>query len=825
MPYQHFRIVRAPSIERYLYPQDPKKVRGPKFKIPTRDDRATHGANLRQGLQDAIAEARGSGHPEERDGITLEFIGEPTYDLMIEQLDLKAWKGIELSNVRRTPEIVSATVYVPPGKISHFFRMLEKCSNDSVKGRNKPPGQKLFDTIASIRRAAVRAFWTDQLAFPEDAAQLLWWEVWIRSGSTDHSHNEAFGRFAAALGDTDLQPGMGFVQFPERLVLLVRGSVNEWSAHPEVLNLVAELRQAKDVPTDFIDLSPDEQRQWVDAAATRVVSAPLTAPAVCVLDTGIWRDHPLINLSLSEVEMHAIDAAWGNSDHHGHGTSMAGLALYGQDLQKLIEENANYTLTTRLESVKILPPRGANDPANHGYLTQQAVARAEIAQPHRPRTVCLATTADDRDQGYPSSWSAAIDSHCFGALDDHQRLYVVSVGNCRSILHDDYVYPNHNHSIAGIQDPSQSWNAITVGSYTDRVHIQDGDFAGWNPIAPAGGLSPTSCTSIMWTNNAWPLKPDIVMEGGNWAKDADRRISPCSDLELLTTAYSRTGRLFDTMRDTSAATAQAARMCAQIQARYPELWPETVRALLIHSARWSNRMRIEFPGSDQNTLRNLIRCYGYGVPDLNRAVWSLENQVCLIAQKELQPFERTERKNVKSKDMHIHSLPWPVAALQDLGQTDATIRITLSYFIDPSPGRRGWTNKFGYQSHGLRFKLRGPLESEEAFRRRISREFWDDDVRPDGMNEPQQWALGSAGLTNRGSIHSNWWKTSGAELAACGEIAVYPVGGWWKQRKHLEMFYRSVRYSLVISIETRATEVRLYSAIANLLNIPIEVVA
>jgi hypothetical protein len=53
------------------------------------------------------------------------------------------------------------------------------------------------------------------------------------------------------------------------------------------------------------------------------------APAVCVLDTGVTRGHPLLEKSLAVADCHTCDPAWGAHDHHGHGTEMAGLALYG----------------------------------------------------------------------------------------------------------------------------------------------------------------------------------------------------------------------------------------------------------------------------------------------------------------------------------------------------------------------------------------------------------------------------------------------------------------------------------------------------------------
>ena len=76
------------------------------------------------------------------------------------------------------------------------------------------------------------------------------------------------------------------------------------------------------------------------------------------------------------------------------------------------------------------------------------------------RAICLAVTADDRDQGHPTAWSAAIDQLCSGATDDERRLVVVSAGNVD--LQKQIEYPQANRERGGIEDPAQSWNALTV---------------------------------------------------------------------------------------------------------------------------------------------------------------------------------------------------------------------------------------------------------------------------------------------------------------------------------------------------------------------------
>src|SRR5262249_17290135 len=159
--------------------------------------------------------------------------------------------------------------------------------------------------------------------------------------------------------------------------------------------------------------------------------------------------------------------------------------------------------------------------------------------------------------------------------------------------------------------------------------------------------------------------------------------------------------------DTSAATSLAARTAAILMADYPELWPETIRGLMVHSAEWTTGMRRQTAGELQEHRHQRLRCFGYGVPDLVRARYTVENCVSLVHQGEIQPF-MLDGTEAKTNHFVVHALPWPVAALQALGQEFVTVRITLSYFIEPSPGQRGWGKKFRYASHGLRFALNGP---------------------------------------------------------------------------------------------------------------------
>ena len=178
----------------------------------------------------------------------------------------------------------------------------------------------------------------------------------------------------------------------------------------------------------------------------------------------------------------------------------------------------------------------------------------------------------------------------------------------------------------------------------------------------------------------------------------------------------------------------------------------------------------------------------------------------LVVQGSLQPFEE-EAMN----EMQFYKIPWPAEVLTQLGEVPATLRVTLSYFIEPGPGRIGWNNRYRYSSAGLRFDVKNSNESVTDFQKRVNGKMRED-KKDSGEGSGRNWLLGPA---NRdvGSIHSDFCTTAAIDLVDANYIAVYPVIGWWRQRKYLGKSNNKLRYSLVVSIETPATKADLYSAI------------
>jgi len=826
--FPHFVLEGFTETERYRSP----KQGGGGGAVPQRNRRTHGGALLRQlrALEREMETARQAqieAGLEAGFGLQVEFESFPDIELAFESL-ARERSGIELFNVRHEGTVTKATVFVPDGKLSLFEHWIRDylANKKSEDGKRSLDHKALINTIREIRAATLKELWTDSpFVFPETEDEMLWWEVWLPIRGDRQATVANFRRLAQM---HNLLVAPEELEFPERTVLLMRGSRAQLTQSMMVLNSVAELRRAKET-ADFFDALPlDEQPDWLNEllARTEFAGANEDVPHICILDTGINNGHLLLAPALADGDLHTIEPDWGVADGHGHGTQMAGLALVG-DLMPAFITNSPIHIGHRLESVKLLRGQGDNvgDSRHHGYLTSEAVARPEITAPDRKRVFEMAVTArDNRDRGQPSAWSAAVDKLASDAEAENgnPRLLLISGGNIEdSRAWMDYPASNTTDLI---HDPGQAWNALTIGAYTDLTDISEPDMEAYRAVAPRGGLSPFSTTSSTWQPH-WPMKPDVVFEGGNAAKDALMAL-PTPSLSLLTTHRLPNERLFTTANATSAATALAARMAAELMSEYPTLWPESIRALMVHSAEWTTAMRQAFLPAHRQPLKgdyvHLIRHCGFGVPDLARAMRSAANSLAMIVQEQLHPFTREGSDSPKTRDMHLHRLPWPLHELEELGEEEVEMRVTLSYFIEPNPSARGVKSRYRYESHGLRFDVKRAAESPDDFRARINAAARDEEEGTQSKTEDPNWVVGTKNR-HKGSLHSDIWRGSAADLASRGVIGVYPALGWWKTRTALERFNKATRYSLVVSIDARQLDVDLYTPVANQIGIPVEI--
>jgi len=193
----------------------------------------------------------------------------------------------------------------------------------------------------------------------------------------------------------------------------------------------------------------------------------------------------------------------------------------------------------------------------------------------------------------------------------------------------------------------------------------------------------------------------------------------------------------------------------------------------------------------------------------------------LISQGEIQPFRQDHGR--KYNQCHYYSLPLPSRVLEELDNEPVELKITLSYFVEPSPGLSANVDPQRYQSHGLRFDLRRKGETVSNFRKRVNAaEREDPRVAARGEADDNRWLLGPQSVS-AGSLHCDVWSGPAVELLGRDMLCIKPVNGWWRQRASAEYCNRRTRYALIVTMSTADVDVDLYTPIQTNIEIQKEV--
>ncbi|ELQ6038563.1 S8 family peptidase [Cronobacter sakazakii] len=794
---------------------DYKPVTGGPKKGKSPVNRNSHFAKVRHSLETAINiynERKKTvemllGKGNEPQKVVITFLENPEIKdrIVLKSLDAN---GMRIMSVNTIDGMTMANVSVPVEGFSKLDKILQEYATENTKKGN-PKNQPFIESISNIEYGNFRALWFSQEEFPKDIYKVQDVELWLDSSDIDeYLLVEKFEKICGQLGIIVKQ---GTLTFKDRIVKIVCASMHDLMLVQQLTELISEIRPSKAVSVDFLDLKPAEAFQWINGIPYRELK---TLIPICILDTGINSQHPLLNKFVNENALIVVEPHWANGDLKGHGTGIAGLALFG-DLKHAIQSN-ELPISGIIESAKILPDTGINEPQLYGAITTDAIYNIEARQPSERRIYTMAVSSPNTLRGMPTSWSASVDRLASGSPDDpEKRLFILSAGNLPPNLISDYPEANITYSI---EDPANSYNALTIGYWASEANIIT---PGYDVIAELTDLGPSSTTSRIWKNTS-PYKPDVVFEGGNFGYDKHLNFTAnLEELSLLTLSHDFTrGEYFSGFSETSAATGMAAFFISKLWSQYPNYWPETIRALVVHSATWPRKLlERHAPLRTKQDVEFLLRMSGYGCPNLAKAVSSGDQSVNLIVEDTIQPYTVDGTLN----KMILYSLPWPSSELEKIGGEDVKLRVTLSYFVEPNPGERGWDNKYKYGSFGLRFDFNSPGEESGEFVSRINKKFKEDNQEFDaGESDSSQWLLGPT-LRNRGSIHSDIWSGTALELADKKFIAIYPVSGWWKELKKENRQSSIARFSLIISIETKENNLEIHNEISQLLRVDTEI--
>ena len=795
----------------------------------------THGQRILSEADFAFAEQETNRllfHEEELNslGVIITIEGASNFPLKLESLEQWSTHRIDprpkwllLSVLPSTTELPErAQVWVSDEYRSTFLNRFEKYVTENYGTSDKPKNRALVANIERIRATVLDDLW--QSASAPHTRGLHWWEIWLRPDSDAVRLAEMF---VDSLGLRLLNRSL---RLDNRHIVWVQARWEDLHALTHSAVPVTEIRLPAFADT-YEDLPESDQREYAVDLASRVIHANSDAPAVCLLDTGVRRSHILIEPSLALSDVHTVVGPPAG-DLQGHGTKMAGLSLFGP-LDDLLSGTQTERLLHRLESVKLLSDSESSDddPSSYGVITAEAVALPTI-EASRRRVFSMPITALADQPGEPSLWSATVDALAVGTdvgrtngaiellgapSDAAKRLILVSAGNVNPPYDSDYLA---KCDTSPIEDPAQAWNALSVGASTQLIDTPDDpSYAGWHALAESGDISPHTRTGLAAGGSQWPIKPDICMEGGNVLTDGSGDFDSNHPVSSVRTTTYDDDASIGSANATSAATAQASRLAARAMATYPAYWPETIRGLLTHTAEWTPAMRAAvFAETRKKKRRQLLRRFGWGVPDDLGVRFSTQTAVRMVIQDSFVPFSGA---GYKMRHFRLHQLPWPARELAALGEADVELRVTLSYFIEPSASRRGWRRRYAYASHGLRFELRRPNETTSEFVRRVNHEAArEEDGTSTGSHGSDNWVVGSD-QRNKGSLHQDIWMGHGAELATTGVIAVHAVGGWWKNNKRKDRQELPVRYALLVSLQSPVQDVDLYTPIAASIGVPV----
>lgn len=391
---------------------------------------------------------------------------------------------------------------------------------------------------------------------------------------------------------------------------------------------------------------------------------PENAPGIVILDSGLTTGHPLLASAVGDAQSYlpGKDA----TDEHGHGTHVAGLALYG-DVEVAIRER-RLVPGLRLFSGRILDENNEN---NTGFVENQIT---EAVRYFHGTYGCKIFNLSFGDQNKPY-----IGGHVKGiayTLDTLSRelgvLFVVSSGNVLGSQLEALEWKNSYPQYLWLEDraildPAPALNALTVGSlarYDQTINSQrhTSDPAEV-PVARRDQPSPFSRRG---PSVGGAIKPELVAYGGNWALNtrAGANMLVRNSLgELSTTNGFVGGHLFAEQSGTSMAAPQVAHLAARILSEHPQADSKLLRALLVAHASIPEASQ-ELCGENTEALRRIC---GYGRVDTHALSRSLENEVTLLAE-----------ARIANKRHHFYEVPIPDEFVST-GRRLKEITVALAY--------------------------------------------------------------------------------------------------------------------------------------------------
>lgn len=404
-----------------------------------------------------------------------------------------------------------------------------------------------------------------------------------------------------------------------------------------------------------VDLPPRTTLGWdvvlADVNQFPTPSAPpANAPKLAVLDSGIAQGHPLLAPAIGETQgFTPPDRSAADDSEHGHGTFVAGIALYG-DVAASVRAGA-FVPQLYLFSGRVFNDDGGDETRFVEKAVEEAVRYFHTTYQCRVFNLSYGDLNKVYDGKHVRGLAYTLDR----LTRELDVLFVVSTGNLmQSQLPPATLdeYPAYLlQASARLLDPAPALNAITVGGIAlqDQTHdaaryphaIED------VPIARIGQPSPFTRSGL---SVGQAIKPDFVEDAGNLAYVPSRRSVRHQGLGVVSTHVGfATGRPLKQDHGTSFAAPRVAHLAARLVHRFPEQSVNLVRAILACHAEWP-KPSVELLNADGKApgREALMRLLGYGRIAEKAVLESLDNEVTLFAE-----------DRIGNDRTHFYELPLP----------------------------------------------------------------------------------------------------------------------------------------------------------------------
>ncbi|MEI8390724.1 MAG: S8 family serine peptidase [bacterium] len=550
-------------------------------------------------------------------------------------------------------------------------------------------------------------------------------------------------------------------------------------------------------PDNFICEIPKQQISQTELEFN-ILAPDHNAPAICIMDSGVQEGHKYLAPSILNNESKSFideESVFDEYNPNGHGTRVTGKVLYPDGFNI----TSDYKLPCWICNARILD-RNCYIPENK----HPAELAKEVVNTFKDKVKIynqsVNSLAPCRTK-HMSSWASEIDLLSY----KYDILFIQSAGNIhketstvmpysgiKNYLNSNKNYPDYlyEEKSSRISNPAQSMFALTIGSLANGEFLDE--ITGECSLEKMHQPSSFSRTGFgLWGS----IKPDVVEYGGGYVKSNDNNLTIKEDtsVELLRTSPPGPAFAKDDI-GTSYSTPKVSYVASEIQKLFPDQPALLYRALIGHSAEWTEWTKDLLANEKLKVLRSI----GYGVPNLKNALQNNEYKITFITDQKVE---------INVKEAHMYYIPIPDSLRTRIEEIDVKVTVTLAYTAKP---RRTRMHKKGYLSSWLEWDSCKPSEPIENFQNRI---FADGSGHEKYDNEPWQFATKPndgiiRGISrNESTLQKDWRIIQSNELPEKFAIAVKSHQGWDK-----DPFSKSY-YSLIVSFEAINSDLPIYESI------------